>query len=227
MSRWTGKSDFCDWCEMHNNPQTIVKKATVYMGHAKVAINKESDLIPYYTNLISSMTSNSEGQVINLTQDSFIDIEEGEYLSAKIYQIIKWKRKADKEKIKFSYNFIKAQKDFWSGEIELWKKLINIANLNPDVAKFHLNKDYRHALYEIGINLIPRYFHGVHDGMHTRYREQFVKFCSENGYCAFSWNFETGEVGYQNQGEWHPIIRDMCFAIGDYHKMVKEYSYNE
>ena len=223
MSKWTGKSDFCDWCEMHNSPQTIVEKATVYMGHAKLSINKESDLLPYYTNLISSMASNQEGQSIHLTQDSFIDIEEKEFLSTKVYSAIRWKRKADKEKVQFNYKYIQAQKDFWTDELALWNKIISIMNKNPEIAKVHLNKEYRQALRYIEKFLIPEYFHDVHDGRHTRYREQFVKYCSENGYCAFSWNFETCEVGYQNQGEWHPILRDMCFAIADYHKMCKEF----
>lgn len=221
MSKWTGKSDFADWCLMHNSPQEIVDKATVYLGNAKVAINSTHDLIPYYTNLISSASGGKSEQTIQLTAKSFIDIEETRFMSTKVYQVIKWKRKADKGKQKFDYSFIRKQKDFWLGEINLWEKLIDTVNKKPEIAKFHLNKDYEKALTFIESWIIPQYFNDVHDALHTRMREEFVKYCSENGYCAFSWNFETGEVGYQNQGDWHPIIRKMCFDIADFHKMER------
>lgn len=226
MSRYSNKSDFCDWCCMHNTPKDIVEKATVYMGHAKIAVNEERDLIPYYTNLISMMTASSESQTIYLTQDSHIDTEEAEFLSTKVYHAIKWKRKADKEKAVFDYSFICNQRELWHGSDEkpVWNKIISTINANPEIAKFHLNKDYGKARYFIESYLIPNYFRGIHDKMHNYYREQFIEYCSENGYCTFSWNAKTSKVDYKDEGEWHPIVRDMCFAIADYYKMMEEFN---
>ena len=232
MSHFTGRSDFCDWCEMHNNPQEIVEKATVYYGDAKVAINSPHDLIPYYTHLTAMIASDQDGkQTIHLSRDSWIDTEERQFLSHKIISAIKWCRKANKEKIKFDYDFCKKQKDFYVSQYnsesdeKVWKNIISILNARPALIKDHLNKDYRKACEFVEEYMIPAHFSGVHDEMHNRYREQFVKYCSENGYCAFSINFETGEWGYQNQGEWHPVIRNMCFAIADYHRMMKGYEF--
>lgn len=223
MSKWTGKADFADWCEMHNSPKEILKKAVVYMGDAKVAINSERDLIPYYTHLTSSIGCSKDSQTIQLTKESFIDIEEKEFLSHKIIDAIMWVRKAKKNKEKFDFNFCKKQKNYYPDNEALWKAIINRINEKPEVTKLHIDKDYRKACNFFEDYVIPHYFYGIHDAMHTRYREQFVKFCSENGYCAFSINFETGDWGYQNQGEWHPVIRDMCFAIADFHKMEKDF----
>ena len=73
MSKWTGKSDFCDWCEMHNNPQEIVEKASVYYGDAKVAINSPHDLIPYYTHLTAMIASDQNGkQNIHLSMSNSV-----------------------------------------------------------------------------------------------------------------------------------------------------------
>lgn len=217
MSNFSGKSDFCDWCTMHNRPKDIVEKATIFMGNAKVSINKEHDLIPYYTNLISMMSSTPESQTIYLTQDSYIDTEEAEFLSTKIYTLIKLKRKANKEKATFDYAYVTAHWSLWTNDEKLvWLNLISIINVNPSIAKFHLNADYKKALFDIEQYLIPKYFYNVHDAMHTRYREQFIKFCSENGYQTFSWNAID-----ETKGEWHPLIRKMCFAVIDYRKMEK------
>ena len=223
MSKWTGKSDFCDWCEMHNNPKEIVEKAKVYMGDARVAINNERDLIPYYTHLTASIATNPQGQSIHLSRHSWIDDEEKQFLSTKVIEAIQWARKAKKNKEKFDFNFCKKQKNYWGDNDAIWKAIIARINEKPEVMKFHIDKDFRKACWFFEEYVIPHFFYGIHDAMHTRYREQFVKYCSENGYCAFSINFETGEWGYQNQGEWHPVIRDMCFAIADFHKMEKDF----
>ena len=33
---FTGKSDFFDWCNMYYTPETIIEKATVFLGDAEV-----------------------------------------------------------------------------------------------------------------------------------------------------------------------------------------------
>ena len=219
---FTGKSDFFDWCNMHNKPEEVLTKAKVYLGDAKIELKKPEDLIPYYTHLVASAACNGSSQTINLTRKSYINIEEAEHIGNLVYDAIYWYRKAKREKVPFNYAFAQRQKNFWCSEKPVMESIIAIINKNPNITKFHLDSDYRKALEFITEYIIPHYFSKVHDAMHTRQREDFVKYASENGYCAFSWNFETGEVGYQNQGEWHPAIRDMCFDIADYHKMMKE-----
>ena len=98
ISKFTGKCDFCDDCEMIHNPQEIIEKSKIYLSDARVMIKEEKDLIPYYTHLIASASYNKEkGNVIHLSRDSFINFEEREHLSWKIQDIISTFRKAKKE----------------------------------------------------------------------------------------------------------------------------------
>jgi hypothetical protein len=217
MSRWSGKCDFCDDCVMIHNPQEIIEKSKIYLGDARVMIKEEKDLIPYYTHLIASASYNKEkGNVIHLSRDSFINSEEREHLSWKIQDIISTFRKAKKEKIDVTLDYVKSQKYYWgNGEDFIWSALIDKMKNNMDLIKVHLPKDYRKCSYFIAEWLIPNYFYDIHDSMHNRYREEFIKFAHENGYRNFD-----------EDGIYHPIIWKMCTCVDEYYKMKEKYGGN-
>lgn len=229
MSRHTGKCDFEDWCEMHNSPSEIVEKATIYLGDAKVDIKNEKDLIPYYTHLIASMCCiKDEGQTINLSSHSFIDGEEEEFMTWRIRDVIAAARKAKKEKKPFTFEYFKNWKyydPFGSTPQFVWEELIKIVNDNPDIIKMHLPSDYRDCEYFMHRWVIPEYFYKVHDPMHTRYREEFIKFAKENGYSVL----EPRDKGMQNaertEGIAHPVITHMCLAVIDFYEMQHRFDY--
>ena len=112
MGRYTGKSDFDDWCNMHNKPEDVIKKATVFLNGAKITFEKPEDLIPYYTHTIASMSCSKEKQFINLSKESYLDTREKERLSNFIYNSIIWAQKAHREKKNFNLDFIKDQKNY-------------------------------------------------------------------------------------------------------------------
>ena len=218
MSRWTGKCDFCDDCEMIHNPQEFIEKSKIYLGDARVMIKEEKDLIPYYTHLVAMASYNKEqGNVIHLSKSSFIDCEERDFLAWKIRDIITTFRKAKKEKIEVTLDYLKSQKYYW-GHYEdfMWLALIDKMKNNTDLMKVHLPKDYRECNYFISEWLIPNYFSDIHDSMHNRYREEFVKFAHENGYRNF-----------EEDGIYHPIVWKMCASINEYYKMKEKYGGNE
>ena len=217
ISKWTGKCDFCDDCEMIHNPQEFVEKSEIYLGDARVMIKEEKDLIPYYTHLVASACYNKEnGNIIRLSRDSFINSEEREFLSWKIRDIISMFRKAKKEKIEVTLDYVKSQKYYWgNGEDFIWSALIDKIKNNMDLIKVHLPKDYRECSYFISEWLIPNYFYDIHDSMHNRYREEFIKFAHENGYRNFD-----------EDGIYHPIIWKMCADINEYHEMKEKYGGN-
>ena len=181
-------------------------------------INEEKDLIPYYTHLVASACYNKEsGNTIHLSRDSFINSEEREFLSWKIRNIISMFRKAKKEKIEVTLDYVKSQKYYWgNGEDFIWSALIDKVKNNTDLIKVHLPKDYRECNYFISEWLIPNYFYGIHDSMHNRFREEFVKFAHENGYSTFE----------DDEGIYHPIIWKMCYSIEEYKKMNEKYGGN-
>lgn len=203
---------------MIHNPQEIIEKSKIYLGDARVMIKEEKDLIPYYTHLIASASYNKEkGNVIHLSRDSFINSEEREHLSWKIQDIIFTFRKAKKEKIDVTLDYVKSQKYYWgNGEDFIWSALIDKIKNNMSLIKVHLPKDYRESSYFISEWLIPNYFSDIHDSMHNRYREEFVKFTHENGYRNF-----------EEDGIYHPIIWKMCASINEYYKMKEKYGGHE
>ena len=118
MSRWTGKFDFYDDCEMIHTSDEMVECSDVYLGDAKVEIKSKNDLIPYYTHTIASACySKSEGNTIHLSRESFIDSEEKDFLVWRIMDAIRIARKARKEKKHFNLDYLRSENYFhckWS-----------------------------------------------------------------------------------------------------------------
>lgn len=212
MSKWTGKCDFADHCEMINNPQKIIENANVYMGNAKLAIKEPRDLIPYYTNIIGMMSSSNGHQEIHLALNSFIDDEEADMLSWRIYHAIKAARKCKKSKIDFTIDSLKEQLAF-DAQIDAWLMTIDIIKDEPDLIKIHLPTEYRKALRVIERDIVPHYFFDVHLDGANRKREEFVKYAAENGYKTFE----------NQEGEYHPLIWHMCWSIQQYKDMKNKY----
>lgn len=223
MSKFTGKSDACDWFCMHNEPEKIVGIASVYLGDAKVQTNTAQDLIPYYTHLIASMAASKDSQIINLSKESFIDSEEKSYLSWRIRDVIKVARKAKKEKKNFDFEYFKSNYNdtIFTSPI-LWKKIISVINENSDLIKEHISNDWDRAENYITEWLIPRYFYNVHDSMHNRMREDFIKFGEENGYSVIK-RVDTPDKYKRTEGIYHPVFTKMCFDVIEFHKMMEKY----
>lgn len=222
---FTGKSDFFDWCNMHYTPETIIEKATIFLGDAEIKKDKPEDLIPYYTHLIASAGCTPEKQSICLSSWSWIDQEERERNAVMLYGMIKAARKAKKEKVAFDFDYYKSQKGYYGyadkAYIALYKNAIDIINTKPYIIKTHLPTDYRQALSYLEEYVIPRDFSNLHDAMHNRMREDFVRYAAENGYGAFSCNGFT----ILKPGErYHPIVYSMSIMISDYYKMLDKYN---
>lgn len=201
---------------MIHSPQEIIEKSKIYLGDARVMIKEEKDLIPYYTHLVASACYNKEGgNVIHLSRDSFINSEEREFLAWKIRDVISAFRKAKKENVEVTLDYLKSKK-YYLGDTEdfIWLALIDKIKHNTDLIKVHLPKNYRECSYFISEWLIPNYFNDIHDSIHNRHREEFIKFAQENGYR----NFEDGI--------YHPIIWKMCADINEYYKMKEKYGGN-
>lgn len=218
---FTGKSDFFDWCNMHYTPETVIKKAVIFLGDAEIKKDKPEDLIPYYTHLISSAGCGPDKQTITLTRESWINIEEREHLAFMVYDAIKGARRAKKEGVKFNLAYMKKQDYYFPGQSEaVHKAVIDIVNKDPDIIKTHLPSDFREAFRFIEDFLMPRKFGAVHDPMHNRMREEFVEYARENGYAVFSWDEKKVS---KNGDRFHPVIWRMCSMIQEYHKMEEAF----
>ena len=100
---------------MIHNPQEIIEKSKIYLGDARVMIKEEKDLIPYYTHLVASACYNKEsGNTIRLSRNSFIDSEEREHVAWRVRDVIGAFRKAKKEKVDVTLDYMKKQKFWWN-----------------------------------------------------------------------------------------------------------------
>ena len=212
MGKYTGKSDFFDWCNMHNKPEDVIKKATVFLSGAKITFEKPEDLIPYYTHTIASMSCSKEKQFINLSKESYLDTREKERLSNFIYNSIIWAQKAHREKKSFNLDFIKDQKNYkiYSSEDDyILSSIVNKIKKYPELIKFPIKCDSIIKEY-----ILPHYFDDIHDKTITSLKEDFIKYAEENGFAIYKENSSTGE--------YHPIIWNMSLDVAQYHKKYGE-----
>lgn len=212
MGRYTGKSDFFDWCNMHNKPEDVIKKATVFLNGAKITFEKPEDLIPYYTHTIASMSCSKEKQFINLSKESYLDTREKERLSNFIHNSIIWAQKAHREKKNFNLDFIKDQKNYKVYSLEddyILSSIVNKIKKYPELIKFPIKCDSIIKEY-----ILPHYFDDIHDKTITSLKEDFIKYAEENGFAIYKENASTGE--------YHPIIWNMSLDVAQYYKKYGE-----
>lgn len=226
MSNLTSKSDFYDWCNMHNTPAEIVEKADVYLGDAKVQIHSERDLVPYYTHIISSMGCSSDSQNIHLTKASYIDDEEKSYLMWDIQNAIEIARKAKKEKVDFTYDYFINHKNFVCSGTKpcVLKEIVERINNEPEIIKVHLYKDSYFNENFMKRWVIPMYFLGIHTARHTKERENFVELGKKNGYATFTLeDLDDDKFQFGKDSISHPVFMNMCNCIIEYKEMEKKY----
>ena len=215
MGRYTGKSDFFDWCNMHNKPEDVIKKATVFLNGAKITFEKPKDLVPYYTHTIASMSCSKEKQFITLSKESYLDTREKERLSNFIYNSIMWAQKAYREKKSFSLDFIKNQKNYkvYSSEDDyILSSIVNKIKKYPELIKFPIKCDSIIKEY-----VLPHYFDDIHDKIIISLKEDFIKYAEENGFATYKEN-----TSIEEKGEYHPIIWNMSLDVAQYSKKYGE-----
>lgn len=218
MGRFTGKSDFDDWCTMHYTPERICEIASVFKDSAKLDIRNPVDLIPYYTHLIAGAGSSKDSQTIHLSSESYIDWEEKESLITYLKVLLPKLRKLKKLKKDFTIENL-AEVGF---ETIFWYKdwlqpILNIITKNPEVIKYHYPSTTKSYIFDNFIRdfIIPNYFPGIHTARYNQQRKDFLMFCNEAGYkLVLGKKILDGPL-------YSPIISDMCFKVFEYEEMLK------
>lgn len=104
MSIYTGKCDVFDTFVMIYEI-TDFSNVHIYAANndlIPLQINSQKDLIPYYPYLIVCMSSSKEGEInANLSDRSYIDIDEEERLKWRLDQLKKYYRRCKRNKEKF------------------------------------------------------------------------------------------------------------------------------
>ena len=102
MSKFTGKCDFYDHIEIFGLENVL--KSDIYIGNKEhpIKVESEKDLVPYYPRLISISYCNRESSgIIVLTEKSWIDYKEEDFLQWALDTIKKYRRSCVRKKIPF------------------------------------------------------------------------------------------------------------------------------
>lgn len=203
-----GKSDFCDWCEMHNTPEDIVRVADIFVGTTKVEIKEVKDLYPYYSNLMSSMASSKDRMTIFLSDHSYADDLENDELIYMVATVVDCAKKAKEDGRDLTIEYMNGF-DYGDLSDSAWKAIIDVVNNNPkiiDIAS-SVGDDYR-LEREIILNfIIPRYVSGIHTKRGTEHRKKFLDFLTEKGY---------------GKDDFHPMISRLKSSIRFYEIQEKK-----
>ena len=149
MSIFSGKCDVFDW--FYDKDDGYIKKCKFYTANdylVPLRIDSHHDLAPYYPYIVVMGGGDSEGRVIHLSTESFIDIEEREHLEWKLREFKKYWRKC--KKLKKPYV-----------EEEALKHVCSFAPSKSD-------KMIARRVREDGNKTI---IYGIHDDTHNHYRK--------------------------------------------------------
>lgn len=119
MSKWTGKADFCDVCEMHYNEQAILH-GKVYMENALIDFkNNFKNAIPYYPHIVASMASSrledgSYDLSVYLKKNDYFDERETTARAIALNDLVYKIQKTKKNKV--NYKDKAAFADYWKDE---------------------------------------------------------------------------------------------------------------
>lgn len=123
MSKYSGKCDFGDLCEIYGEEKTV--KAKVYIGNniMPLAINSYKDALPYFPFLVGLSVCNEDGMTMRLSRESYVDSYEREVLSSYLDTVIRYYKRCKRKKETFDAN--DALKHIsWFDENETYKQLI-------------------------------------------------------------------------------------------------------
>lgn len=121
----------------------FVLKANVYVGDniVPLRLQTEADLIPYYPRIVGMFAGND----IWLSSESYVDIQEKEYLEYALSYALKEYRRCKRKKIQFlceNYNYTWMNIDVWKRVEEFGEKA------TIDGIHTHMAQIYRQYLYD-------------------------------------------------------------------------------
>lgn len=159
MSRFSGKADFCIWC---NEGDYDFANSDIYLGCGldenynptgkKLDIKNKYDALPYFPHIVGIGFGSKDGRsVIYLSSRSYVDEREEEHLQWIISDIRRAFKKRKRKKQVISPELLYEDIYVWKDEENLYKKLINRFmqnHSNPDISDIHttMSEYYRNEL---------------------------------------------------------------------------------
>lgn len=228
MSRFSGRSDFADTCLMHYTPDKIAY-AKISVDGIPLKVNSPRDLIPYYGNLISSMSASSDRISINLIKTSQPRLREIDTINIFVSEYVSKCRKAKRNKTTLTFE------DFGvlSGENAMYFTIYKRCEEHKDL----LLKVYTpYALYSnkktyyeiINREIVETLFSDIHTSTGTFYRKNLLEYAadfwgsqlklSKEDYIIWS---QSNKIDYEN---FCPAFLKIQQEVWEYDEAIKRAS---
>lgn len=228
MSRFSDKSDFSDTCLMHYTPDKIAY-AKISVDGIPLKVNSPRDLIPYYGNLISSMSSSSDNISINLIKTSQPRLREIDTINIFISEYVSKCRKAKRNKTTLTFEDFKDLSRDNVVNFIMYERCEEHKDLLLKVYTPYAHYSNKKAYYEI-INreIIETLFSDIHTSIGTFYRKNLLEHAadfwgnqlklSKEDYIVWS---QSNKLDYEN---FCPALLKIQQEVWEYDKAIKRAS---
>lgn len=222
MSQFSDKSDFGDTCLMHYTPDRV-SYANITIDDVPLKVNSPRDLIPYYGNIVASMSKSEDHMYINIVKISQPRHREIDTIGLFISEYVhRWKRaKRKKEQVSF--------KDFDYPTLEtdryiIWKRCEQHKDFLLKVfTPFAYLKDWK--FNHINIEIIETLFHDIHTSIGNFYRRNLLAYAAEywgEQYTLDKENWLCWASSNTDDADRNAALFRIQEATWDYDKMYKE-----
>ena len=222
MSKFSDKSDFGDTCLMHYTPDRIAF-ATILIDDVPLKVNSPRDLIPYYGNIIVSMSSSEDNMCINISKTSQPRNREIDTIGLFIDEYVqKWRRaKRKKEQVYF--------KDFEyptpvTDRYIIWKRCEQCKDfLLKAFTPYAYNKYW--AFNHINTEIIETFFSDIHTITGNYYRRNLLNYAAEywgEQYTLDKEHWTEWASSYDHSADHNAALFRIQRATWDYEKKYKE-----
>ena len=220
MSRFSDKSDFSDTCLMHYTPDKIAY-AKISVDGIPLKVNSPRDLIPYYGNLISSMSASGDDITINLIKTSQPRLREIDTINVFISEYVTMNRKVKRNKVTLSFEDFGVLSRDNAMYFNMYKRCEEhkdfLLKMFTPYANYNKEKIYSEIIND---KIIETLFSDIHSGVGTFYRKNLLE------HAANFWGnqLKLSKEDYIVWSQSHPLnSENYCPALLKIQQEVWEY----
>lgn len=179
MSRFSDKSDFADTCLMHYTPDKIAC-AKISVDGIPLKVNSPRDLIPYYGNLIASMSASDDDISINLIKTSQPRLREIETISFFISDYVSRHRRAKRNKTTLTFEDFGVLSRDNAAYFTMYKRCEKHKDFLLKMFTPYANRDNEKTYNElVNGKIIDMMFDDIHTGVGTFYRRNLLEYAAD------------------------------------------------
>lgn len=222
MSKFSDKSDFGDTCLMHYTPDRIAF-ATILIDDVPLKINSPRDLIPYYGNIVTSMSSSEDNMCINVSKISQPRYREIDTIGLFIDEYVQKWRRAKRKKEQVCFNDFEYPTLITDRYI-IWKRCEQHKDFLLKVfTPYAYNKEW--MFNHINTEIIETLFSDIHTSTGNYYRRNLLDYAAEywgEQYTLDKEHWVEWASSYDPSAGHNATLFRIQRATWDYEKMYNE-----